>query len=211
MLDSETVRRLIDFSEPAAVMMTAVLHFVSDDDDPAGIVARYVAPLAAGSYLALSHTTGDQKPPKAVEAMNEAGRRSAGGNYVRSRDQCVSSFGALEIVPPYEGARARRDLGGAVGLRGPRGRGLRRLAVALLRRRREAGLTAGPGSQLPACLRASLVFEARRNRTYSYFSSSRHSAFTSRTARLRWSGTSSSSRCRPLAEGLNGRYPFRAR
>src|SRR5499425_790264 len=58
-LGSAEVRRLIDFSQPTAVMMTAVLHFVSDDDDPAGIVARYVSPLPAGSYLALSHTTGD--------------------------------------------------------------------------------------------------------------------------------------------------------
>jgi len=103
-LGSAAVRALIDFSEPAAVMMTAVLHFVSDDDDPAGIVARYVSPLPTGSYLALSHTTGDQKPPQAVEAMNEAGRRSAGGNYLRSRDQVREIFGSLQIVPPYEGA-----------------------------------------------------------------------------------------------------------
>jgi len=87
-------------------MMTAVLHFVSDDDDPAGIVARYVAPLAPGSYVALSHTTGDNKPPKAVEAMNEAGRRSAGGNFLRTRDQVRQIVGALELVPPYQGAPA---------------------------------------------------------------------------------------------------------
>ncbi len=103
-LGSEAVRRLIDFSQPAAVMMTAVLHFVSDEDDPPGIVARYLAPLPAGSYLALSHTTGDHKPPKAVEAMNEAGRRSAGGNYLRSRDQVRQIVGSLKIVAPYEGA-----------------------------------------------------------------------------------------------------------
>jgi S-adenosyl methyltransferase len=105
-LDSEAVRRLIDFREPAAIMMTAVLHFVSDTEDPAGIVARYVSPLSAGSYLALSHTTGDQKPPKAVDAMNEAGRRSAGGNYLRSRERIRELFGTLEIVSPYEGAPA---------------------------------------------------------------------------------------------------------
>jgi hypothetical protein len=103
-LGSEAVRRLIDFSQPAAVMMTAVLHFVSDDDDPAGLVARYVAPLAPGSYLALSHTTGDHKPPKAVEAMNEAGRRSAGGNFVRTRDQVRQIVGPLDLVSPYQGA-----------------------------------------------------------------------------------------------------------
>ena len=89
-LGSEAVRQLIDFSEPTAVMMTAVLHFVPDADDPVGIVARYFAPLPAGSYLALSHTTGDQKPPKAVEAMNEAGRRSAGGTTCGAAIRCVS-------------------------------------------------------------------------------------------------------------------------
>jgi trans-aconitate methyltransferase len=105
-LGSEAIRQLIDFGEPAAVMMTAVLHFVSHEDDPAAIVARYVAALAPGSYLALSHTTGDQKPPRAVEAMNEAGRRSAGGNYVRTRDQVRQIIGPLELVPPYQGAAA---------------------------------------------------------------------------------------------------------
>jgi O-methyltransferase involved in polyketide biosynthesis len=103
-LASDAVRRLIDFSEPVAIMMTAVLHFVSDEDDPASLVARYVAPLARGSYLALSHTTADHKPPKAVEAMNEAGRRSAGGNYLRSREQVRQIAGPLEIVPPYDNA-----------------------------------------------------------------------------------------------------------
>lgn len=105
-LGSEAVRQLIDFGEPAAVMMTAVLHFVSDENDPAAVVARYVAALAPGSYLALSHTTGDQKPPQAVAAMNEAGRRSAGGNYVRTRDQVRQIIGPLELVPPYQGAPA---------------------------------------------------------------------------------------------------------
>jgi len=103
-LGSEAVRRLIDFSQPAAVLMTAVLHFVSDEDDPGSLVARYVATLAPGSYLALSHTTADQKPPRAVEAMNEAGRRSAGGNYLRTRDQVRQIIGPLELVPPYQGA-----------------------------------------------------------------------------------------------------------
>jgi hypothetical protein len=103
-LSNAQVRRLIDFGQPVGVMMTAVLHFVSDDDDPAALVARYVAPPAAGSYLALSHTTADHKPPKAVAVMNEAGRRSAGGNFLRSRDQVRQIVGPLDLVSPYEGA-----------------------------------------------------------------------------------------------------------
>lgn len=105
-LGSEAILRLIDFDQPAAVLMTAVLHFVSDADDPVALVGRYVAALAPGSYLALSHTTGDQKPPRAVEAMNEAGRRSAGGNYVRTFDQVRQIIGQLELVAPYAGAPA---------------------------------------------------------------------------------------------------------
>jgi len=103
-LGSEAVGRLIDFREPAAILMTAVLHFVSDEDDPAGIVARYVAPLASGSFISLSHTTGDHKPPKAVEAMKEAGRRSAGGTYLRTRDQVRQIVGPVDLVSPYPGA-----------------------------------------------------------------------------------------------------------
>lgn len=105
-LGNATLRRLIDFGEPVAVLMTAVLHFVSDEDDPAGLVARYIEPLVAGSYLSLSHMTADRKPPRAVAAIEEAGRRSAGGTYLRSRDEARRIVGALEIVPPYEGAPA---------------------------------------------------------------------------------------------------------
>src|SRR5260221_11764237 len=100
-LGSEAVGRLIDFREPAAVLMTALLHFVSDEDDPAGIVARYVAPLAAGSFISLSHTTRDHKPPKAVEAMNEAGRPSPGGSYSRPRPLRLPILGRLALVSTF--------------------------------------------------------------------------------------------------------------
>src|SRR6266852_2224935 len=103
-LGSDAVRGLIDFGEPVAVLTTAVLHFVSDEDDPAALVGRYTGPLAAGSYLAISHITADQKPPKAVEAIREAGRRTAGGSYPRSKAEVERIVGGLEVVPPYEGA-----------------------------------------------------------------------------------------------------------
>src|SRR5947208_805756 len=39
-------RRLLDFSRPVAVLMVSVLHFVTDEEDPAGIVAAYRDALA---------------------------------------------------------------------------------------------------------------------------------------------------------------------
>lgn len=103
-LANEELRKLIDFTEPVAVLMTAVLHFVSDESDPAGLISRYLAPLAAGSYLALSHITADHKPPKSVAAIVDAGSRSAGGGYMRSKDEVSRFFDGLELVAPYEGA-----------------------------------------------------------------------------------------------------------
>jgi hypothetical protein len=41
--------------------MTAVMHFVTDEHDPWGLVAGHVAELAPGSYLALSHLTLDSR------------------------------------------------------------------------------------------------------------------------------------------------------
>ena len=62
------LRGLIDFAEPAGMLITAVMHFVADGSDPWGLVARYMTAVAPGSYLALSHGTADNFPPRRVQA-----------------------------------------------------------------------------------------------------------------------------------------------
>jgi hypothetical protein len=98
------LRGLIDFTQPAGLLVTAVLHFVSDEDDPPALISRYMAALAEGSYLALSHMTADQKPVLAVETLVEVGLRAAGGGYLRSKAEVGKLFEGLQIVPPYTGA-----------------------------------------------------------------------------------------------------------
>jgi O-methyltransferase involved in polyketide biosynthesis len=68
LLSLPAVRALIDFTQPVAVLMIAVLHFVPDHDDPWSIVARYTSMLPPGSYLVLSHVTGDGTPADARHA-----------------------------------------------------------------------------------------------------------------------------------------------
>jgi trans-aconitate methyltransferase len=102
------LRGLIDFTQPAGLLITAVLHFVSDEDDPPALISRYVAALAEGSYLALSHMTADQKPVLAVQTLTEVGLRAAGGGYLRSKAEVSLLFDGLQIVQPYAGAD--RDL-----------------------------------------------------------------------------------------------------
>ncbi len=103
-LGSPELRKLIDFAEPVGLLMTAVMHFVTDEDDPWGLVAGYMADLAPGSYLALSHLTRDSKPRKAVEGGSELYTRMPENVVLRSRADIARFFDGLEIEPPYEGA-----------------------------------------------------------------------------------------------------------
>lgn len=96
-------RRLIDFGQPAAVLMTGLLHLVADADDPAGLVARYMSAVVPGSYLVLSHMTDDQIPPLAAQAVRSVGDRTSGW-HPRSKNEFRRILGDLEILPPYEGA-----------------------------------------------------------------------------------------------------------
>lgn len=103
-LGNAQLREVIDLSEPVGVLVTAVLHFVSEDWDPYALMARYAAAIAPGSYLSLSHMTADSKPPQAVQALIDLGLRSGDGAFLRSRDQFRRFFDGLELVPPYAGA-----------------------------------------------------------------------------------------------------------
>lgn len=106
LLGNAELRGLIDFAEPTGLLMTAVVHFVSDESNPQALIARYMSELADGSYLALSHRTDDHKPPIAVSTLSMVGQQAAGGSFYQSKDEVRGLFGGLRIVPPYEGAEA---------------------------------------------------------------------------------------------------------
>jgi S-adenosyl methyltransferase len=98
------MRRLIDFAQPAGVLMTAVMHFVADSAQPWELVARYLAAVAPGSYLALSHGTTDKLPPRGVQAGMDSIADSTEQAYPRSKADVERFFEGLELVPPHSGA-----------------------------------------------------------------------------------------------------------
>jgi hypothetical protein len=104
-LDHSGVTELIDFREPAGLLLTAVMMFVSDNSDPWGLVARYVDALAPGSYLALSHLTDDYKPPVTAERFRAVFDDATEQLYFRSRAGIARFFDGLDMVPPYDGAK----------------------------------------------------------------------------------------------------------
>ena len=98
-LADPNIRALIDFTEPVALLLVAIMHFVTDADDPAGIVAVFRDALAPGSYLTLSHATGDFHPQAAARAAAVYDRATS-PLALRSRAQITELFGGFEMVDP---------------------------------------------------------------------------------------------------------------
>lgn len=98
-LSHPTVRQLIDFGEPVGLLLIAILHFIRDDEDPAGIVATLRDALPPGSYLALSHVTGDFRSTAASAAADVYKNASSSGT-LRSHNQIASFFSGWDMVEP---------------------------------------------------------------------------------------------------------------
>jgi hypothetical protein len=115
-LGSAGLKDTIDRNRPVALLLFAILHFVGDDDDPWNIVARLLSALPSGSYLALSHLTGDFRP-EAWAQVAQVYRRQGVTMMVRSRAEIERFFTGLEPVDP--GLRVlpawRPDLGDGTG------------------------------------------------------------------------------------------------
>jgi hypothetical protein len=99
-LASPAVRGTLDFSQPIALMLVAILHFFADEEDPGAIVATLLGAMPPGSYLVASSLTPEHNP-ESIHGMEETYR--AVGVRVRSRtaDELGRTFfSGLELVPP---------------------------------------------------------------------------------------------------------------
>lgn len=102
LLADPELRELIDFTEPAGLLMTAVVHFVADQNDPWSLVRRLLAALAPGSYLALSHLTSDHKPPRAVHEFRRVFNHATEQMHFRSRHEVERLFDGLHMVSAHD-------------------------------------------------------------------------------------------------------------
>ena len=92
--------RTVDLARPVAVLLLAVLHFVPDADNPAGVVTELAAALAPGSCVAISHMTADFAPEAVgggVEAYNGLVPTAV---LPRSHAQVTDLFAGLSLVAP---------------------------------------------------------------------------------------------------------------
>src|SRR5215471_1896819 len=82
----EQTSTLLDYSRPVAVLLLAVLHFLADTDDPAGIIKQIAAALAPGSLIAISHLTADYAPKQVAEGTAAYNARVPIQVHPRTRD-----------------------------------------------------------------------------------------------------------------------------
>jgi len=91
--------RLLDFTQPLAVLFVAVLHFTGDPDAHEA-VARLASVMAPGSYLALSHVTGEGEDPRAVAAGTAVYASTASPIVARTRAGILRFFDGLDMAEP---------------------------------------------------------------------------------------------------------------
>jgi S-adenosyl methyltransferase len=91
----------LDFTEPVAIMLLGVLHYILDDENPYGLVTHLVDAVPPGSYLVISHLASDIQP----EAMAELARRHnesvpADLAAIRSHAEVSRFFEGLDLLDP---------------------------------------------------------------------------------------------------------------
>src|SRR5579872_871596 len=97
-LADPALRALLDLNEPVAVMLVAILHYIRDCEDPAGLVSRLMAAMPSGSYLVLSHSTADSDEQALVAA--KIYDKATAPMLLRSRAEVTKLFDGLDLVEP---------------------------------------------------------------------------------------------------------------
>ncbi|MFF8103974.1 SAM-dependent methyltransferase [Streptomyces sp. NPDC016640] len=99
LLDAPELADVLDLSRPVALSLNALMHFVTDAQDPYGIVGRLLGALPSGSALALSHCTPDFAPAtwaKVTDIYTEGGTPVQ----FRARRDVARFFDGLELLDP---------------------------------------------------------------------------------------------------------------
>ena len=91
---------LIDFTQPVAVLLFAILHFLTDADDPHGIVRTLTEALAPGSAVAISHITAEGTEPGKGAAAQKVYQEASAPAVPRSRQDITRFFDTLDLMDP---------------------------------------------------------------------------------------------------------------
>jgi hypothetical protein len=91
----------LDFTQPVAIMLLAILHYIPDLAQAQQIVARLLSAAPSGSYLAISHAASDISPAEMAEMIRRMNEHLAEGNHVgHTREVVTRFFDGLDLLEP---------------------------------------------------------------------------------------------------------------
>jgi hypothetical protein len=99
-LDDPVTTKTLDLSQPVGVLLLAILHFIPEDQDPYGIMARLISRLAPGSYIAISHGYDDGLPTTDSATAQSIYDRSTSAVCSRGRAKITKLLDGCELLPP---------------------------------------------------------------------------------------------------------------
>jgi S-adenosyl methyltransferase len=95
----EAAKRTLEFDQPIALMLLAVLQFIPDSEDPYALVGRITDALPTGSYLVISHPTDDFNPNRG-ESIQRYNERVADTATLRGQEETTRFFDGLDLAEP---------------------------------------------------------------------------------------------------------------
>jgi hypothetical protein len=99
-LSDPATRDVLDFSQPIALMLVSILHFIPDEDKPAEILRTLLDALPSGSYLSASHGTAEHDPV-GWAGVERAYREARLPTQLRDSDEFARlAFTGMKLVSP---------------------------------------------------------------------------------------------------------------
>jgi O-methyltransferase involved in polyketide biosynthesis len=99
-LTSPVVQSVLDFGQPVALLLVAVLHFLEEEDNAEAVLKTLLDALPAGSYVAASHLTQEHDPVGVGGGQREYHKAGLPMNARDADEFAALAFPGLDLVPP---------------------------------------------------------------------------------------------------------------
>ena len=98
-IENPALQATLDLSQPAVIILAAVLHFLSDTEARAA-VDYLKGSVAPGSALVISHATADDAAPEETSKVQGVYEAAQSPIYLRTREEVTRFFDGFTLVPP---------------------------------------------------------------------------------------------------------------
>jgi hypothetical protein len=97
-LANPDVRKNLDWDQPIGLLLCGILHYILDEENPAGLVAALYRALPSGSYVFIHHLLASEDPASAT--LQAEMQKGLGRTQFRTMAEIKELFGDLELVEP---------------------------------------------------------------------------------------------------------------